>query len=212
MTANLYSKRSIEVYRPLRSPTFVFMKNLILAMLILLPTFAFAEVRVSFWSEITPRSLASLEKKILKAVRKMKEGEDRSVVVDLSSGGGNLFATMRFITHMKQTAATLKFSLHTRVKSSCESACTVLYTMGEERRASKRAQFGFHSPKVESRLPRGVSRKEVLEHARARWIGAIAAVDPLLASELELRKYLFDEEMAYLEASELLSGYVTHYP
>lgn len=188
------------------------MKNTLLAFLIAFPSLALAEVKVSFTSEITPRSLESLEKKILKSVGKIKTGQDRSVVVDLDSGGGDLYATLKFITHMKQTAATMNFALHTRVRSSCESSCTVLFTMGEERRAGRRAQFGFHSPKIESRLPRGLSKKEVLAHARSRWIGAISAVDPLLASELEIRKYLYDDDMAYMDASELLSGYVTNYP
>lgn len=186
------------------------MRFLITIFMALFTASVFAEVSVSFYGDITPKSLQKLQDKIHKAAVKMKSNEERVVVLDLDSGGGNLYATFDFIETMKDKASKLNIALHTRVKSACESSCTVLYTLGEKRLAGKRAKFGFHSPDVVSRIPRGMSRSGIIEEARDKWLTAVSKISPELAIELESRALLMDEEMSYLTGKELsTTGYVT---
>ena len=84
-----------------------------------------------------------------------------------------------------------------------------MFTVGEKRMAGKRSKFGFHSPDVVSRLPRGLRRSDIIEEARDRWLIAVAKVDPALAIEIESRALLLDPEMSYLSGKDLMSGYVT---
>lgn len=182
----------------------------ILTIILLILSFsALAEEKVSFSDEITPKSLASLEQKILKVVSKFKPDAPRVVVLDLSSGGGNLYATLSFIGQIQKAAADQKFTLITRNRNSCESSCTVLYTAGSIRQASKYAQFGFHSPAIASKLPKGVKRDDVLREARERWMAAITKVDPLLSLELDHRGYFLHDDMSYMSGRDLATGYVS---
>ena len=170
---------------------------------------ALAGVSVSFHGEITQRSLSQLQEKIEKAALKLRNDEERVVILDLNSGGGNLYATLSFLDSIRIKASKLNITLQTRVKSACESSCTVLFTVGEKRMAGKRSKFGFHSPDVVSRLPRGLRRSDIIEEARDRWLIAVAKVDPALAIEIESRALLLDPEMSYLSGKDLMSGYVT---
>ena len=100
--------------------------------------------------------------------------------------------------------------IHTKVSwGNCESACTVLFTAGEKRIASRRSRFGFHTPAIQSYIPEGTSRDEILTDARRLWIYAIAKVDVQVASMIESKGYLFDEDFTYIDADELDTGYVT---
>lgn len=171
---------------------------------------AYSQVDVSFSGEINPRTLAKLQSNIEKAASKIKKDAPRIVVLVLNSGGGNLYATLDFVESMKDKASKLNLSLHTRVRSSCESSCTVLFTIGEKRMAGRWSKFGFHSPAVASKLPRGIRRSDVIEEARDRWLDAISKVDPKLSIEVESRALLLDDEMSYVSGRDLLSGYVTH--
>lgn len=181
--------------------------TLILTTLFTFP--ALAGVSISFNGEITPKTLLKLQEKIEKAAVKFKKDEERVVILDLNSGGGNLYATLDFIDAIKEKAVKLNIALQTRVKSACESSCTVLFTVGEKRMAGKWSKFGFHSPDVVSRLPRGIRRSDIIEDARDKWLVAVSKIDPHLAIEIESRALLLDDEMSYLSGKELLTGYVT---
>ncbi len=185
------------------------MRKLSLLILFSFSTQAFAASHVSFWNDITPASLSSLVKNIEKAALKIKADQERVVVIDLTSGGGDLYAAFKFVSDTPALEERLGIEIDTRVTSTCESACTVLYTAGRKRLARRGASFGFHSPAIASRVPRGVSRSAVLESARARWMAAITKVDPALAYEIDRRNLLMDEEMTYLSGRSLDGGYVT---
>lgn len=181
----------------------------VLILLALIQTFtALAQETVKFRGEITEKSLARLDKKITEAVARLPMDGDRRIILNLSSGGGNLFATLRFNDRMRASARALNFELHTLVTSNCESSCTVLYTVGSHRLAGKRGRFGFHSPKIESRLPKGVRKEDVLRNARARWMAAVKEIDPTLAEELDRKRFLYYDDMSYFSSRELLTGYV----
>ncbi len=183
--------------------------RLLLFIFILLSFSVHAEVRVSFSGEITPRSLERLERNILKAVSNLREADERIVVAEINSGGGNLYAALAFIERIRKSEADLNFSLTTRVRHSCESSCTVLFTAGKTRQATRGASFGFHSPAIESRLPKGVDRRDVLRNARERWLGAVAKVDIPLSYELDRRGLLLNDEMKYIKGRDLATGYVS---
>ena len=180
-----------------------------LTILFLLPLMALAEEKIYFSGEITPKSLSHLEQKVLKAAASFKDGEERVIVIEMNSGGGNLFATLSFIEQIQKASVDLNFALHTRVRRACESSCTVLFTAGSVRQASRGAEFGFHSPAIASKVPRGMDRKSILRNARERWLGAVARVDIPLSYELDRRGYLLHDEMSYMSGKELNSGYVS---
>ncbi len=172
---------------------------------------AFSEVPVNFSDEITPRTLSRLESNIRKAAGKMKAGDERRIVIDLSSGGGNLYAALSFVRRINQISGGSNVVIDTRVRSSCESSCTILFTAGNQRRAGRGATFGFHSPAIGSRVPRGMNREMIIEEARRVWLEAIGAVDPGLSFTLERRRMLLRDEMTFLSRSSLTGGYVTDF-
>ena len=185
------------------------MKNLITLLILLSTQTVFAEVKVRFSSEITPKTLGKLEDSIKKESLKIPVGGERKVVIELSSGGGNLYAALSFVRRINDISAANNIVIDTLVRSSCESSCTVLFTAGNQRRAARGAQFGFHSPAIASKVPRGMNRKMIIDEARRVWLEAISLVDPTLSLTLEKRKMLMDEEMIYLSRKELNTGYVT---
>lgn len=167
-------------------------------------------VKVGFSSTITKSSIDRLIKDFKKAMTKNTE-RPLEINLDLGSGGGNVNEAIRALNFIRQTNTTPDITINTRVGSwsSCESACTILYTAGKKRFAAERAQFGFHSPKFQSGDRQGVSIKDIEERYRKMWLGYIAQVDPIVANELELKHYLMDDEMSYMSGRELNTGYVT---
>lgn len=176
------------------------MKKIAWLILCSLSLLSHAETTVRFGGAINPRSINSLISKITTELRK-----DPVVNVELSSGGGEINAALDFVNRVRR----LNGTVNTVVHSSCESACTIMYTAGYERLASSHASFGFHAPAIASRVPRGVSREAVLQRAKDRWMSAIGAVDGRAVYLIESRGMLDDEEMSYLRARDLTSGYVT---
>ncbi len=176
------------------------MKKIAWIILCSLSFLSYAETTIRFGGDITPRSINSLITKISKELAK-----DSVVNVELSSGGGEIGAALDFVNRVQR----LNGTVNTVVNSSCESACTIMFTAGYERRASSFAQFGFHAPAIASRVPRGMSREVVLQRAKDRWMGAIARVDGRAVYLIESRRMLDDENMSYLRARDLTSGYVT---
>lgn len=176
------------------------MKKIAWLILSSLSLLSYADTTVRFGGDINPRSINSLITKISKELAK-----DSVVNVELSSGGGEINAALDFVNRVQR----LNGTVNTVVHSSCESACTIMYTAGYERLASSAASFGFHAPAIASRVPRGVSREAVLQRARERWMDAISRVDGRAVYLIESRGMLDDEEMSYLRARDLTSGYVT---
>ncbi len=169
-----------------------------------------AATSVRFSSTITSSSLSGLKNDISRAANRLQENDERVIIIDLSSGGGDLQASLRFVGEVYSLASRLGVQIDTRVTSSCESACTILYTAGQNRLASRSAQFGFHSPKIESRIPSGMNRADLLDRFRRDWLNAIGRVDGGLAYQLEDRGFLLRDDMQYISASRARGGYVTH--
>lgn len=167
-------------------------------------------VKIGFSSEITKSSMDRLIKDFNKAMTKNTE---RPLVInlDLGSGGGNVNEAIRVLNYIRQINTTPDITINTRVGSwsSCESACTILYTAGKKRYAAERAQFGFHSPKFQSGDRQGVSVNDIENRYRKIWLDYIIQVDPVVANEIELKHYLMDEEMSYMSGRDLHTGYVT---
>ncbi|MFL5783752.1 MAG: hypothetical protein ACJ76H_04015 [Bacteriovoracaceae bacterium] len=185
------------------------MKGFFLGLFLLFPLVTVAAVRVSFSDEITKDGLDKLEQKIRRAGANLKENQERIIQIDIDSGGGNLYATMDFVKSVASLMTELNVQINTRVASDCESSCTVLFTAGVERFASRWAHFGFHSPAIASRLPKGADRNAILLEARTRWLEAVGAVDAQLSTELERDGVLQRGEMTYFSSRELNHGYVT---
>lgn len=175
-----------------------------------LSAFAKPAVKIGFSSQITESSMNSLIKSINKAMTKNKE-RPLVITLDLGSGGGDINQTIRAINFIRQINTSPDITINTKVGSwsSCESACTILYTAGKKRYAGERAQFGFHSPKFERGDRQGMSIKDIEARYRTIWLGYITQVDPVVASEIEIKRYLMDYEMSYMAGRELHTGYVT---
>lgn len=173
-------------------------------------SYAAHKAKLSFSSQIDKRSIDRLIKNILKEIQK-KEGEAIELTLNLSSGGGEINETIRAVNFIRQMNINPLIEIHTKVSgwSSCESACTILYTAGKKRLAAERASFGFHSPKFQRGDRNGVSIAQIEDKYRKIWLQYVAMVDPAVATMLELNHYLQDEEMSYLSGRELHTGYVT---
>lgn len=154
--------------------------------------------------------MALLEKRITKIASEISLDMPREIIVLLDSGGGDLEAANDFVTTARQLSERHNVKIHTQVKrGSCESACTVLFTAGDERIASRRASFGFHTPGIKGKVPGHTSRSEILAKGRKLWIDAIARVDYQFALMIETKRFLFHEEFSYVWARELNTGYIT---
>ena len=167
-------------------------------------------VKIGFGSAIDANSIDRLIKNIDKAISKNTE-RPLEIILDLSSGGGDINQTIRVLNYIRQINTTPDIEINTRVGSwsSCESACTILFTAGKKRIAAERASFGFHSPKFERGDRNGISVKAIEERYRKIWLSYISQVDAVVANEIELKHYLNDPEMSYMSGRELHTGYVT---
>lgn len=173
-------------------------------------TLPLVQAKINFSDEITPSSIDSLLKRINKTIEKNK-GNQIEITLNLGSGGGNINETIRAINVIRELNKDPLITINTKVSGwgSCESACTILYTAGEKRIASKNSQFGFHSPKFQSGDKQGMTRKEIEERYRRIWLGYISGVDANSATIIKDRRYLLDYEMSYMSGRDLTSGYVT---
>ncbi len=178
-------------------------------LILLLSLPAMSAKGIYFQGEIDEDSLANLERKIVKEAGRFKPGQERVIRIDLDSGGGNLLKTFASVKRIRHFETSLNVKIHTRVSGDCESSCTVLFTAGSVRYARKRSSFGFHSPAIASKVPAGMSRDQIIEDARVRWISAITEVDSQLGAELQRRGLLLKSNMTYLKARDLLNGYVS---
>jgi hypothetical protein len=168
------------------------------------------EEKLTFRDDITASSIDALLKRINKVIEKNK-GNQLVITLSLDSGGGNINETIRAVNKIRQLNNNPLIEINTKVSSgSCESACTILYTAGEKRLASKYAQFGFHSPKFQSGNKGTMTKKEIEDRYRNIWLGYVSAIDQNAATIIIDRRYLMDEEMSYMSGKELNQGYVTH--
>lgn len=167
------------------------------------------EEKLSFRDEITPSSIDSLLRRIDKVVQKNK-GSQLVITLSLDSGGGNINETIRAVNKIRELNQDPLIEINTKVSyGSCESACTILYTAGEKRLATRHAQFGFHSPKFQSGDKGPLTRKEIEDRYRRIWLSYISGVDQNAATIIRDRRYLMDQEMSYMSGKELKHGYVT---
>lgn len=170
-----------------------------------------AAVTVRFGAAITPGSMDSLTRNVDRAARRLRADDDREIVIHLSSEGGNLREAARFVDEARALEQNLNVMISTKVTGSCDSACTVLFTAGSRRYAKTSAKFGFHAPKIESRLPRGITSQMVMDSARNLWLQSIARVDASLAYRIQNGRYLFGEDMNYIRANNIGYGYITEF-
>lgn len=182
---------------------------IILASLTALPTIARAERSVRFNGTITQDTLRNLSSNITREARKLGPDEPREVIIDLNSGGGLLLPALDYVHEINFLERSLRIDISTRVRSECESSCTVLFTAGARRMARARARFGFHSPKIESRVRRDQDPEAILEEFRRLWLQAVGRVDPTVANLLRQRNLLYGDNMRTIRAEELSSGYVS---
>jgi hypothetical protein len=183
----------------------------LLLLCLLIPQTTHAVTVVGFSSKIRPSSIQRLTNDITRAASRLRPGASREIVIHLSSEGGILREAARFVDTAREIEQTLNIELNTKVTRSCDSACTVLFTAGTRRYARSSATFGFHAPKIESRLPRGVTAQQVMAAARNLWLGAIARVDLSFANQLEQGRYLYGEDMNEIQAGRVGYGYVTDF-
>jgi hypothetical protein len=166
--------------------------------------------KVSFSGEITKYSIDRLIKNLDRTIKK-QSGTKQEITINLDSGGGNINETIRALQYIRELNRDPLLTIHTKVSrySSCESACTILFTAGEKRFASERSQFGFHSPKYEKGKLVNITKKEVEERYRKIWLNYVRDVDEAVALEIDHRGYLLRPEMSYMNGKSLNTGYVT---
>lgn len=167
-------------------------------------------LKVNFSGEITESSINRLIRKIDEAIEE-SDASYKEVVVNISSLGGDINQAIRAVKHMRSLNRRPDVAVHTKVSghTTCESACTILYTGGEKRYASHRTKFGFHSPTFRRGDRGGRSRAEIEEIFRSRWLSYISHVDQTAASTVASKRYLYDDDMSYMTGAELETGYVT---
>ena len=163
-----------------------------------------------FPGDINVSSIKRLIKRIDKALLK-NSGTKKELIISLSSLGGEMNQAILATKYIRKLNSNPQIEIHTSVSghSSCESACTLLYTAGEKRFASYGSRFGFHSPKFKSGKLNGMTRAEVEELYRKIRLDYISWVDKITAEMLQDNRYLFDDEMRYIIGRDLTSGYVT---
>lgn len=158
---------------------------------------------IRFSSEITPNSMNSLVSKVASA----HKAGDRNITIELDSVGGNLGAALRANSRLKA------YGVNTLVKRECASSCTVLFAAGRVRSASRGANFMFHAVHVEhidSKLRKqGYTTKSVAQDYANRWLAAVRAASPSLASRLQARRTLIAGSDTNYSGTELRKyGYV----
>ena len=166
--------------------------------------------KISFYGEITESTIDRLIKKINRALED-NQAEQKEIVINMDSNGGDINHAIRAVRHIRALNREPNIIIHTKVTShnSCESACTILYTAGEKRFASKRAKFGFHSPKFVRGEVDGMTRDDIEELFREKWLGYVKAIDQTAASTIDSNRYLYSDRMSYMRGEELETGYVT---
>ncbi len=166
--------------------------------------------KVSFFGEITKSSIDRLIRKIDRALEE-NQAQQKEIVINLDSTGGDINHAIRAVRRIRALNREPNIIIHTKVTAhnSCESACTILYTAGEKRFASKRAKFGFHSPKFVRGEVDGMTSDEIEEIFREKWLGYVRAIDQTAASTIDSNRYLYSDRMSYMRGEELETGYVT---
>lgn len=167
-------------------------------------------ITIRFSQTINKSSINSLIKRIEKSLKK-SESDFKEVIVSLDSPGGDMNQAIRAVRFMRSSSRSSHIAIHTKVSSNsqCESACTILFTGGEKRFAGERAQFGFHSPKYVTGELDNYSADQIEELFRRKWLEEIKNVDPLVAEEIQVKRYLYSADMSYLKGLQLQTGYVT---
>ncbi len=173
-----------------------------LALLVFLSPLAKAST-IRFSDEVTINSMDSLVNKVAKAYA----AGDRNITVELDSGGGNLGAALNANNKLKG------YGVNTYVRNECASSCTVLFAAGKTRSASSGANFMFHAVHVEhidrKLKKQGLTSRSVAQDYSNRWLAAVRAVSPSLASRLEARRTLIAGADTNYSGSELRKyGYV----
>lgn len=119
---------------------------------------------------------------------------DASVTIDLNSGGGDLSGLLgrvsieQGLAHKIRQIKAAGLKIITRVKkgSSCESACTALFALGEVRWAAPGAKFMFHGVIIQKA---GDRKKEFQKVYAERWLDVIGEIDHSLAKYLDRKNW-----------------------
>lgn len=171
---------------------------------------AVTKKRVHFSGEITTSSMNRLKRRIDKVIADNNTGP-LEITLTLDSTGGNLVESIYFVRYVRSIMNQGRVVINTQVSSNrdCESSCTILYTAGKQRFANRRSRFGFHSPRVASGGIEGMTREEIVEVYKNHWLNQVAVVDTGLAQTLRTNGYMEHLDMSYIDAEDLLTGYVT---
>lgn len=167
-------------------------------------------LKVGFSGTITKSSIDRLIRRLNDKIED-SDADYKEIIVSISSTGGDINQAARAVRVMRELSSRPDVVIHTKVlsRSYCESACTILYTGGEKRFASKRTKFGFHSPKYQNGDIGDRTPEQIEEVFRTRWLSYISYVDQTAASTVASKRYLYDDDMSYMTGEELETGYVT---
>jgi ATP-dependent protease ClpP protease subunit len=163
-----------------------------------------------FRGTINARNVDDLIKRLTSTLSSFPD-QKVEIMIGLHSPGGEIKHAIRAIHFIKDLNRDPLVQIHTKVTrhSSCESACTILFTAGERRYAHLSSSFGFHSPKFQRGPRSGMTIEEIEDIFRQKWLGLVHLVDPILSERLRKEGYLLEEEMRYIFGRELQTGYVT---
>ena len=167
-----------------------------------------SESKVAHTGDITKKSMILLKKKINRKIAEAKGGPVKINIL-LNSLGGEIYWSYDMLKFIKKLNRDPKIVINTEVRNSCESSCTILFTGGKNRYASRGARFGFHKPTLHSAPFHNMTKGEIENMFRKIWVLSVRDVDPKVAIYLNKNEYFKYQQMKYLGASSLLTGYVT---
>lgn len=166
------------------------------------------ESKVAHTGYISKENMILLKRKINREILGAN-GDLVKINILLNSLGGEIYWAYDMLKFIKKLNRDPQIEISTEVRNSCESSCTIVFTGGENRYASKNAKFGFHKPILHSAPFHNMSKEEIEDMFRKLWVLSIRDVDPKLAVYLSENEYLKYQKMKYLGTRKLLTGYVT---
>jgi len=129
---------------------------------------------------------------VMSSINKHMEAGETEMTLRLDSEGGDIPAAVSLANFLRDKSAQgLSVTTYNRLK--CNSACTIIFAAGQTRKATRAAEFYFHSVGVSGA---GKDHDAVQFHWARVWSSQIAMVDSRLGQELE------DDDILVGESSE----------
>lgn len=118
---------------------------------------------------------------VMSSVNKHVENGESELTLRLESEGGDIPAAVD-LAHFLREKSAQGLSVTTYNRSKCNSACTIIFAAGQFRKATRGAEFYFHSVGVSGA---GKNHDAIQFHWARVWSSQVAMVDSRLAQELE---------------------------